>query len=391
MAEDVTRVLVDATTVPAADPLYAAATEGSRVGRYVVGKQLGVGGMGEVYAAEDPELGRKVALKFVRLGKGHRGEGRSRLLREAQALAQLNHPNVVTIYDAGTYGDDRLVYVAMEYIEGVTLRAWLGDHPSWVDTLRVLIHAGRGLAAAHRAGIVHRDFKPQNVMLDAGPNPRVRVLDFGLALGHGSASNEEPVSQAAEVSVDSGDSLRSGPLTETGAVLGTPAFMAPEQFSRGPLDARTDQFAFCTTAYRALYEGQPYAGDNGQEIRAEHPQGATHRPAAGHESPRPRLRRARPWPRGGPRPPLAGDGGRARGAGAGVARWRSPAVVGPHRRARRGGPSRPGCGSRASAALGVTGPRRTWPACGTTRDGPSWRPHSRRRACRTPHACRRPP
>src|SRR5687767_2761935 len=133
--------------------------------------------MGRVYQAADPELDRRIALKLVR---GRRGDAiaSARLLREAQALAQLAHPNVVTVFDAGRFGDD--VYLAMELVEGTTLRAWLREGPRPRDkVLEVLVAAGRGLAAAHRAGLVHRDFKPSNVIL--GDDGRVRVLDFGIA------------------------------------------------------------------------------------------------------------------------------------------------------------------------------------------------------------------
>src|SRR6185312_8785201 len=154
-------------------PLFA---PGDRIGRYVILSSLGKGGMSVVFLAYDPELDRKVALKLMRVNM--LGEkGRLRLQREAQALAKLSHPNVVPVYDAGTVGDQ--AFVAMEFVEGKTLRKWLKDGHDWREVLAVMMDAGRGLAAAHAAGLVHRDFKPDNVLM--GEDGRVRVLDFGLA------------------------------------------------------------------------------------------------------------------------------------------------------------------------------------------------------------------
>ncbi len=159
-------------------PFLGQLLPGARVGRYQVLRAVGRGGMGEVYAAYHPDLDRRIALKVVQgLGSGT-GEQRMRLLREARAIARLSHPNVVTVYDAGTFGDR--VFIAMELISGRTIDRWLRDEPrTWQQILDVFVAAGRGLAAAHAAGIVHRDFKPQNVMIanDGG----VRVMDFGLA------------------------------------------------------------------------------------------------------------------------------------------------------------------------------------------------------------------
>jgi eukaryotic-like serine/threonine-protein kinase len=220
---------------------------GATVGRYVVLDRLGAGGMGVVYAAYDPELDRRVALKLLRPDRFGGEAGRPRLLREAQALARLTHPNVVAVHDAGTFGDR--VFVAMELVEGETLRQWLGAGPRpWREVLDRFLPAGRGLAAAHAAGLVHRDFKPENVLL--GQDGRVLVVDFGLAKALADAV-EEPPGEVAE----SGDVA---PLTEWGVVLGTPAYMAPEQLRGIAADARSDQFSFCVALYEALYGERPF-------------------------------------------------------------------------------------------------------------------------------------
>ena len=164
-----------------ANPPADALARGSAIGRYVVLGLVGRGGMGDVYAAYDPELDRKIAVKLLRTkstsGTGT-SEGRTRLLREAQAIAKLSHGNVVVVYDVGTFQD--AVFIAMEFIEGDTVRYWMhAADRAWRDVLRVFVAAGRGLAAAHEAGIVHRDFKPDNCLV--GADGRIRVTDFGLA------------------------------------------------------------------------------------------------------------------------------------------------------------------------------------------------------------------
>src|SRR5579871_4866475 len=163
------------------DPAGAPLTRGASIGRYVVLGLVGRGGMGEVYAAYDPELDRNVAVKLLRVKAGNGvslTEGRQRTLREAQAIARLSHPNVVVVYDVGTFEDK--VFIAMEFVEGNTVTFWLEQQPrTWQEILRVFISAGRGLTAAHDKGLVHRDFKPDNVMV--GRDGQVRVMDFGLA------------------------------------------------------------------------------------------------------------------------------------------------------------------------------------------------------------------
>ena len=156
-------------------------TRGAAIGRYLVLNLIGRGGMGEVYAAYDPELDRKVAIKVLRASSSagvDAVEGRGRILREAQALAQLSDPNVVAVYDVGTV-DDR-VFLAMEFVDGSTLSFWQHAQPrTWREIVTLYAAAGRGLAAAHRRGLVHRDFKPDNAMV--GRDGHVRVMDFGLA------------------------------------------------------------------------------------------------------------------------------------------------------------------------------------------------------------------
>ncbi|HVY37033.1 MAG TPA: tetratricopeptide repeat protein [Polyangia bacterium] len=288
---------------PPPDSGQGTLARGAAIGRYVVLGLVGRGGMGEVYAAYDPELDRKVAVKLLRVKPGNGVslvEGRQRTLREAQAIARLSHPNVVVVYDVGTFADQ--VFIAMEFVEGNTVTYWLQAQPrSWQEVLRVFRAAGRGLAAAHEKGLVHRDFKPDNVMV--GRDGEVRVMDFGLARqmteradGPGGASPRPatplpaqgaspPAEQAPAAVADPMQTiLLNGPqrgtptpplgtdllsssdmfevqLTRTGAMMGTPAYMAPEQFLGTPTDARTDQFSFCIALYEALYGERPFAGN----------------------------------------------------------------------------------------------------------------------------------
>ena len=226
----------------------------AKIGRYLVIEPIGEGGMGVIFAAYDPQLDRKVAIKLVRPAytETSGGEAQARLLREAQALAKLRHPNIVTVYEVGAFGDE--VYVAMEFVDGVTLRTWQFEHArSWREAVRVYMAAGRGLAAAHRAGLVHRDFKPDNVLVTR--EGEARVLDFGLAFRD--ASVPVKIAESGQL----GESL-----TLTGALVGTPAYMAPEQFRGGQVDLRTDVFAFCVALYEALYGVRPFAGTTVPEI-----------------------------------------------------------------------------------------------------------------------------
>ncbi|MFY0533529.1 serine/threonine-protein kinase [Nannocystis pusilla] len=250
------------TRTPAADPADPAELDlplqpGARLGRYVVMSLLGAGGMGVVYAAHDPELGRPVALKLLRPHPaGPRRELEDRLRREAQAMARLSHPNVAAVHDVGQIGGR--IFIAMELIRGQTLAAWLRAAPrARRDVLARFLLAGRGLAAAHAAGLVHRDFKPENVLV--GDDGQVRVVDFGLAR----ASGDEPLSITAQ---SGPGSEQLADLTATGAVLGTPIYMAPEQHEGRPAEARSDQFSFCVALYTALYGQRPFAGDTVESL-----------------------------------------------------------------------------------------------------------------------------
>ena len=222
------------------------------IDRFVVTKRLGAGGMGVVYLAEDPVLGRKVAIKLLHAEGARNATAQARLQREARALASLSHPNVVVVHEVGMH--EGQLYLVMEHVAGQTMRAWTRAHADdWRSIVAQYRAAGEGVAAAHRAGIIHRDFKPDNVLVDE--DGRSRVLDFGLA-----ASGAEPgTTGEAEASWEE---LDGADLTKTGTILGTPSYMAPEQFRGMPVDARTDQFSFCVALWEALFEQRPFEGDS---------------------------------------------------------------------------------------------------------------------------------
>jgi eukaryotic-like serine/threonine-protein kinase len=246
-----------------------------RIEQFVLLERLGAGGMGVVYAAFDDKLERKVAIKLVATDRGD-DQAQQRLLREAQAQARLSHPNVVTIYEVGTLPEGGL-FIAMELVKGETLRIWQDampvdrarsageDRRSWQDIVAMYVAAGEGLAAAHRAGIIHRDVKPDNILV--GDDGRVRVADFGLAF-------EAPTEVAAGVAVTAGaagaevrsadppgatPAPRAEGLTAAGAVAGSLGYIAPELFAGATAGARTDQFSFCVALYEALHGERPFA------------------------------------------------------------------------------------------------------------------------------------
>jgi serine/threonine protein kinase len=227
---------------------------GDRVGRYLVLQTLGTGGMGVVFSAYDPQLDRKIALKLLRSGlQLATKDAQKRLRREAQAIAQLSHPNVVGVYDVGTT-DDGDLYIAMEFVEGDTLTQWLKAYPrSWREILDVFQQAAKGLAAAHGVGLLHRDFKPDNVLV--GGDGRVRVTDFGLARSLIAIDEESARGATPQM-----PTALNAALTATGTVLGTPRYMPPEQLSGPDIDARADQFSFCVALYEALYGEHPLPG-----------------------------------------------------------------------------------------------------------------------------------
>jgi len=226
------------------------------LGRYIVERPLGAGGMGRLWLAFDAQLQRRVALKIVAPHLSESPEARARIVREARAMARLSDPHVAQIYEVDESGMQ--VFVAMEFVDGEDLRRWLDRKPrGWREVIDVFLQAGAGLAAAHDKGIVHRDFKPDNVMLEH--DGRARVVDFGLA-----RAGVDPERNPAGSSQSPGDIS----LTQTGALLGTPAYMAPEQWSGQAIDARSDQFSFCVALFEALAGRRPYRveGDGDETI-----------------------------------------------------------------------------------------------------------------------------
>ncbi|WP_375768939.1 serine/threonine protein kinase [Archangium gephyra] len=220
--------------------------EPGQLGRFAVVRKLGEGGMGAVFMGHDALLDRRVALKLLHPDM----VAREWLLREAQALARLAHPNVVAVHEVSEH--EGQVFVAMELVEGQTLREWLAAGKRTVpQVLAMLVQAGRGLAAAHEAGLVHRDFKPDNVLV--GRDGRARVVDFGIA-ALATRHEEDPLPGTAP-------SVLARQLTHRGTLMGTPAYMAPEQFQGERATPASDQFAFCVTLYTAVYGEPPFAGE----------------------------------------------------------------------------------------------------------------------------------
>jgi tetratricopeptide (TPR) repeat protein len=272
MVVDMSAVGRSAPTVGAAAAGEGEPARGDTVGRFVILGVLGQGGMGLVYSGYDPHLDRKVAIKLLRASVLGAIDARTRLLREAQAMAKISHPNVVTVHEVGTYGEQ--VYVAMEFADAGTLRDWLETPRAHREIVDKFIAAGKGLAAAHAVGLVHRDFKPENVLLttDGG----VRVTDFGIVGVAGERVDGEtrraPTDDvAARASVEaslSGTTPLSQQLTRTGAVMGTPLYMPPEQFKGDIATERADQFSFCVALYEALYRERAFAGATFEQLEA---------------------------------------------------------------------------------------------------------------------------
>lgn len=248
--------MAEVVTVPVSAPVVRpfAFDQTRQIGRYRVTGELGRGGMGIVLSGNDPRLDRAVAIKIVTPVDPAHGRQianertRQRLLGEARALAQLDHPNVVQVFDVGRHGEH--VWLAMELVDGESLRQWAKRAQPWTAKLAILRQVAAGLASAHAVGVVHRDVKPDNVLI--GRDGRARMADFGLASG----ANDEPCDSLG----DSGLALRFSPrqsLTRTGAVMGTPAYMAPEQRRGQALDVRADQYALCVMAHELLFGHRP--------------------------------------------------------------------------------------------------------------------------------------
>jgi serine/threonine protein kinase len=231
---------------------------GDKVGRYELRALLGAGGMGRVYEAWDSELERAVALKVLHPELGGAASVTDRLVRESRIMARAAHESVITVYGIGR--DRDVVFIAMELVRGPTLAAYLSrEHPGWRDVVVLLEQAGAGLAAAHAAGIIHRDFKPENVLV--GPARKVVVTDFGVA--RATAGDEPATGTTAPAHAR---------LTATGQAIGTPAYMAPEQLDGHAADERADVFAFCVSAWEAVFGAHPFATANAtiDAIRAAH-------------------------------------------------------------------------------------------------------------------------
>ena len=247
--------------------LFGTAENTPQISRYALLAKLGAGGNGVVYRAYDPKLRREVAIKLLDPSRilGVAAEAASkRLVREAQAIAQLSHPNIVSVHDVGSTEDGQ-VFMVMELVEGQTLAEWIRrDQHDWRAAVDVFGQAGRGLASAHAAGVIHRDFKPANAII--GDDGVVRVLDFGLAVladddpSPGEALSESPASDEK--------------LTETGMVMGTPAYMSPEHRGGADVDERSDQFSYCVAFFEALYGRRPFPRTSLETARVDLPQDA---------------------------------------------------------------------------------------------------------------------
>ncbi|MEM7156143.1 MAG: serine/threonine-protein kinase [Myxococcota bacterium] len=233
--------------------LLSAGSASTRIGRYRLLEPIGRGGMGAVYTAYDEQLDRKVALKTLLPEQLPSERIRLRFLREAQAQARLSHPNVVTVHEVGESNDE--VFLAMEYVHGQSVREWLKSEPAWTEVLDVFVRAGRGVMAAHDAGLIHRDLKPANIMRN--DDGVVKVLDFGLAR----LAEYEDESTEGALPVSASSSLSSN-LTQSNVIMGTPAYMAPEQLEGRPLDPRSDQYSFCVALWEGLTGTRPFGGED---------------------------------------------------------------------------------------------------------------------------------
>ena len=274
------------TTAAGTDVADDAPAHVGQIGRFIVLRRLGAGGMGVVYLAYDNALDRKLAVKVIR-GLSPDPEMTLRMQREARAMAKLSHPNVLQIYEVGE--SEGSLFLAMEYVDGGPLGAWLSDHaPSamasgtsaarfdWRAIVGIFVQAGRGLAAAHQAGLVHRDFKPDNVLV--GADGVARVADFGLARLLEEAPQESIARRTTELAL-------LATLTGTRGIMGTPAYMSPEQHAGAPTDARTDQFSFCVALWEALHGERPFTGETMEALAQAIARGLPAEPPAGSRVP----------------------------------------------------------------------------------------------------------
>ena len=243
------------------------------VGRYLIGEQLGAGGMGLVYAAVDTELLRRVAVKLLRPDLRGPSDGGERMLREARTLARLSHPNVVTVFDVGTH--EGHPFIAMELVDGGSLSDWVRGAPRKLeDRLERMLEAAKGLAAAHALGVVHRDVKPENILI--GTDGHARMTDFGLARA------DDVIELGDDTNALVPDTSR---LTRTGTLMGTPAYMAPEQLAREAIDPRSDQWSFCATLYEVIAGTRPFPVDDLVARTAAIRSGGLASPAPGRTAP----------------------------------------------------------------------------------------------------------
>ncbi|MBA3545732.1 MAG: serine/threonine protein kinase, partial [Nannocystis sp.] len=294
-AEDVPTFESEQMLAQLGERMFGIQAEPLKLGRYSVLRRIGAGGMGVVYLGYDGELDRKVALKLLRLRSADAdGHASARLVREARALARVDHPHVIAVHEVGSH--EGAVFLAMDLVEGVSLEAWQRERPRpWRALVEIYIQAGRGLAAAHAAGVIHRDFKPANVLIgdDGRGGHRARVVDFGLARAAGEQGDEvgpttnESRSLAGDGALVHPEGTLGSALTATGALLGTPAYMAPEQLLGGRADARSDQFSFALGLHEALCGQRAFAGDSVDALRVA--------VLAGHRRPLGADRRAPRW------------------------------------------------------------------------------------------------
>ncbi len=317
LVDEVDRTRVEDEAEVAAETSLAS-SPAPLLGRYSLLRRLGEGGMGIVYSAFDEELDRRVAIKLMRVRGGGEGTAAQRMVQEARAMAMLSHPNVVHVYDVRVV--DGQVFLAMEYVAGQTLREWLsgeGVVRGWAEALAMYLQAGQGLAAAHAAGLIHRDFKPDNVLV--GADGRARVVDFGLAArrdgqGEPRLTAEESEARASEMQrsgsvrvfrtgevqpatseARASEMQRSGSvrvfasgevqLTAAGTLLGTPAYMSPEQHLGMSADPRSDQFSFCVSLYEGLFGERPFVGGSAAELRVSVLAGRVREPPSGRKVP----------------------------------------------------------------------------------------------------------